>query len=287
MKPLKMLCAVGLFAAISLACNINIQIPRSSITTGPTVTETIEVSPRGTGTTQVNLHFGAGKLSLSPGNSSELVAGIAIYNVAALKPIVEQSENRVTIRQESLNLDGIPNINDYTNEWNLQLGPSPMTLEINAGAYEGIFDLGGLALEELRVLDGASSSQFTFSQPNQAVMESLVYETGASQVSLRMLGNANLTRLTFSGGVGDYLLDFSGDLMQDADITIDAGLSEVTIIVPEGTNARVNVTGGLAATTTSGAWRQAGDGYTLSGTGSTLLFDIEIGAGSLDLRTTE
>ncbi len=239
------------------------------------------------GTAELTIDFGAGKLTLSPGTTPQLVTGTATYNVPTLKPIVEQSGNRTNIRQESLEINGIPDFDDYTNEWDLQLGSTPLRLRINAGAYEGNFDLGGLALEDLQVRDGASSTRLTFNEPNQTVLESFVYETGASQVSLSNLGNANLTRLVFRGGAGDYTLDFSGRLNRDAEITIDAGLSDVTIIVPENTNASVQVTGGLAATTTSGSWRQAGGEYTLDGAGPTLTFQVEIGAGALELRTSE
>ncbi len=199
---------------------------------------------------------------------------------------MEQLGNQITLSQESLTLDGIPDFNDYTNEWDLELGTSPMRLEINAGAYEGDVDLGGLALEELRVMDGAASNKITFNKPNPALMQSLHYETGASQVSLLKLGNANVAQVTFRGGVGDYLLDFSGDLQRDAVVTINTGLSDLTIIVPEGANARVSLSGGLASTSTSGSWEQNEGSYSLEGTGPTLTFDIEIGAGALDLRTS-
>jgi hypothetical protein len=287
MKTKYWLYAVALFTAISLACTFNVQLPRARIATGPTVTEVIEVSPPTSGSAELTIDFGAGKLSLSPSSNPGLVTGTATYNVPTLRPIVELSGNQATIRQESLEFDGIPDFDDYTNEWDLQLGSTPLRLRINAGAYEGNFDLGGLALEDLQVMDGASSTRLTFNEPNQAVLESFVYETGASQVLLNKLGNANLTQLVFRGGAGDYTLDFSGALSRDAEITIDAGLSNVTISVPANTRASVEMTGGLSATTTSGSWRQAGGGYTLDGAGPTLTFQIEIGAGALELRTSE
>jgi hypothetical protein len=278
--------AFSIFASISLACSVNIPIQRASLRTGPTQTETIEIDLPENGTADLRLNFGAGKLKLAPGTSPLLVAGTATYNIASLKPSVEQLDNQITLSQESLTLDGIPVFDDYTNEWDLELGTYSLRLEINAGAYEGDVDLGGLALEELRVMDGAASNKIAFNKPNPTLMQSLHYETGASQVSLLKLGNANVAQLTFRGGVGDYLLDFSGDLQRDAVVTINTGLSDLTIIVPEGANARVSISGGLASTSTSGSWQQSGGSYSLDGTGPTLTFDIEIGAGALDLRTS-
>ena len=45
-------------------------------------------------------------------------------------------------------------------------------------------------------------------------MSILRYETGASTVKLNGLANANFGTLIFSGGAGDYTLDFSGDLQR-------------------------------------------------------------------------
>jgi hypothetical protein len=45
-------------------------------------------------------------------------------------------------------------------------------------------------------------------------MSILSYKTGASDVSLKGLGNANVDQVSFDGGVGSYELDFTGDLVK-------------------------------------------------------------------------
>ena len=89
-----------------------------------------------------------------------------------------------------------------------------MDLTIAAGAYEGNLELGGLALKSLTVKDGASHVDLSFPEPNQTEMSILRYETGASDVKLTGLANANFSTLTFSGGAGNYTLDFSGELQR-------------------------------------------------------------------------
>jgi hypothetical protein len=74
-------------------------------------------------------------------------------------------------------------------------------------------------------------------------MSILRYSTGASTVKLIGLANANFSTLTFSGGAGNYTLDFSGDLQQDAVVTIDSGLGNLSLIIPEGVNANVKLEG--------------------------------------------
>jgi hypothetical protein len=120
--------------------------------------------------------------------------------------------------------------------WDFKLGSSPMDLSINAGAYQGDFELGGLALTGLTVKDGAASVALSFSKPNPIAMTVLRYETGASQVELKGLSNANFSTMLMSSGAGDYTLDFSGDLRRDATITITTGLSNIELVVPWGCN---------------------------------------------------
>jgi hypothetical protein len=159
-----------------------------------------------------------------------------------------------------------------------------MDLNINAGAYKGVLDLGGLAIQNLRISDGAADVSLDFSSPNQADMEELRYNTGASQVKLTGLANANFAEMVFKGGAGSYSLDFSGELVRDATVTIDSGFSSVTLIVPEGVDARVIVDSGLANVDIGGNWEKSGNEYTLEGEGPRLTINVNIGAGSLELR---
>ena len=59
-----------------------------------------------------------------------------------------------------------------------------------------------------------------------------------------------------------------------------------TIVVPEGVSARVVVTGGLNNVDFSGGWDQSGSAYVLgSGGGPILTFNVQMGAGNLQLRS--
>ena len=275
---------IGILALAALACRVNIDLPPVEIQTGPTIIEEIQIaSSENDEVADIELVFGAGTLGIQPGNSKDLLSGTLQYNVAALKPSLVESGSEIRLSQGSLEVNGIPNFDSYINDWDLELGTAPMRLQINAGAYEGDFDLGGLAIQDLRVIDGAAASQLRFSEPNLVEMGTLRYDTGASQVTLSDLANANFEEMIFNGGAGDFTLDFSGDLQRDATVRIDSGLSSLRIIVPDGVDARVSIDGGLSATSVTGGWRRSGNGYSLSGEGPTLTIEIEMGAGSLDL----
>jgi hypothetical protein len=170
------------------------------------------------------------------------------------------------------------------NDWELELGDVPMELSIRAGAYEGRYELGGLAIQRLTVADGAANVRLSFSEPNQEDMRLFRYETGASDVTLEGLANANFSEMEFHGGAGSFTLDFSGELQQDADISVEAGISSVTIVVPEGVDVELTFEGGLSNVSYSGEWERHGDTYSMTGDGPTLSIRVKMGAGDLKLK---
>jgi hypothetical protein len=167
------------------------------------------------------------------------------------------------------------------NEWDLRLSDSPLDLTLEAGAYEGTLELGGLALRSLTVRDGASHVDLSFQEPNQTEMSVLRYETGASDVRLTGLANANFSTLTFSGGAGNYTLDFGGELQRDAVVTVNSGVGNVSLIVPEGIEADVTVESAAVNINHGSGWSKNGQKYTQDGSGPTLTIVVKMAAGNL------
>jgi hypothetical protein len=285
MFPKTVFVAILVLALVSMACGITINVPSDEITVGPTQTMTINIPAPSSAVADVTLDFGAGELGLAPGATDALVEGTAYYNVAKLKPEITVTGGRVRISTGKFEIKGFPSIHveDLKNEWDLKLGTQPMRLEINAGAYQGRFELGGLALQNLEVNDGAADVQLEFSQPNKVPMDRLIYSSGASNVKLSGLANANFEDMVFRGGMGEYVLDFSGQLQRDAAVTVESGMSQVTISVPEGVPATVSFTGGLANITMEDDWQKSGNTYTHAGSGPKLTITVTMGAGEVEL----
>jgi hypothetical protein len=282
--------AIVTLALVSLACSITVNLPNTQVKTGLTVTDNINIPflADKQAIADVTLNFGAGKLNLQPGATAELISGTATYNVTDFKPVVTSDSTNIKIEQGNLKLTGIPTINSsVVNNWNLSLGNSPMSLAIKAGAYEGTYELGGLSIHSLEVTDGASTVNLSFSKPNLVEMTTLKYTTGASKVSLAGLGNANLTDLSFNGGAGDYTLDFTGQLNRNMTVSIESGVSSVTVIVPAGVPAQLTTEGSLISVTTSGGWGQTGNTYQLFGSGYSITILAKMGAGTLRLETSK
>jgi hypothetical protein len=275
----KLIPFIAILALASLACGISAPKPP---TPKPEVTEDIQVEYPDTEEINLNLKFGAGELTLNPG-ADILVDGTATYNYDELKPEVNTDGGDVEVRVGDGNLNIFPNLNNLKNEWDLKLGNQPMNLSVESGAYDGTFELGGLSLTRLEIKDGASNVEVSFSEPNPVEMSTFTYNTGASDVKIIGLANANFSLFDFSAGAGDYTLDFSGELQRDASIKIESGLSNLIIIVPEGVNAVVTVESGLSNVNAGSGWERSGGDYIQKGEGPTLTFVIEMGAGNLTL----
>jgi hypothetical protein len=288
-----LLLSLLVLALPTLACTVTLPTP-PQVATGPTETFAVSVPESASATAdapvKVTLHMGAGELKLE-GGADGLAQGAIDYNVPAWKPAITSSPDRLLIEQ-TMPQDQAPSVlfrgkdNEIVNTWDLKLGQSPMNLNINAGAYTGNMNLSGLHLRNLTISDGASDSQVTFESANPEVLDVFTYETGASSVKLTGLGYANFKELNFKGGVGDYKLDFAGALQRNATVNIDAGMSTLRLSIPSGTQAKVEISGGMKGVKTEGTWTAHEDTYTTAGASDyTLSIKINIGLGSLTLVT--
>lgn len=275
----KLLTLIAILALTALACGINAPEPP---TPSPEVTEEINVDYPDSKEISLKLSFGAGDLTLAPG-AERLVQGTATYNYEDFKPEIVEDGGNVEIKMGNVEFPNFPAFDNLKNEWDFKLGAEPMDLRIDAGAYDGTYEFGGLALSNLTIQDGAANVELNFSEPNLTEMSSFRYSTGASDVSMTGLANANFSIFDFASGAGDYTLDFSGELQRDASVKIETGLSNIIIIVPDGVHAIVTVEGGLSNVNAGSGWSRSGDTYEQEGEGPTLTFIIEMGAGNLTL----
>jgi hypothetical protein len=281
MKPTFVLITIVLLAS-TLACSMSINVP--TVDTGPTQTFELDESLVGSSSvTELTVEMAAGTLNIEPATGDKL-GGRVDFNVAAWTPSVTRVNNSLTVSQGHDNAIGNVSGNDIINDWDLQVGNQVvLDLTINAGAYKGRLDLSGLKLRRLEINDGASDGDVKFNVPNPETMEKLVYRTGASKVNLYGLANANFTDMSFDSGAGDYLLDFSGTLNQDATVTIHTGVSALTIVIPAGMHAVITNNGAISNVNPVGTWTVTNKVYEAAGEGPTLTINIDMAVGSLKL----
>jgi hypothetical protein len=260
----------------------------ATVETGETITEEIRVPvPDSNQVTELFIEFGFGRLNIEPGAEEVLLDGTATYNVEQLKPQVVSHGSEVRLQAESeIGLAGFTT-NNITNEWDLKLATVPMNLSISGGGAGAEIELGGLSLQDLSVEFGGGDLTLSFSEPNLIAMDNIEFSGGASNMRLKGLANTRADGIIFQGGAGSYTFDFSGELQNDLDVKIEAGLGAIIIIVPEDVAAQVSVNGVLANVATNGPWQELGDGVYRLGeatAGHSIKIEIDMGPGSLELR---
>jgi hypothetical protein len=279
MKLLKIL-FIALISLTVMACSISVNVP--TVDTG--FSRTLDISEPAFSDVDDNkiiIEMGAGRLYISNG-SSNLINGTVEYNVADWKPEITRSSNTVSVSQKNSSNAGIPSGN-IQNDWNLQLGDDLIDLTINAGAYEGKIDLSGLSITNLQIADGASKSTIHFDTLNPVEMDEISYKTGASDIELLGLGNANTKNIYFASGVGSYTLDFSGDIQDDINVRIQSGMSDMTIIIPDNARAKVKLTNGLSNIDATGTWTISGSTYESGTSGPLITINLDMAIGNLQL----
>lgn len=274
--------ALSTLVLASLACTISLPVQNISASDLQTVTIN-EPAPQGEGPVEIIIGMGGGVLELQ-GGAQSLIEGSIRYNVPAWNPVIRRGENSLSIRQSSDfgSASKLP-VGDLINKWELKLGQIPMDLTLEVGAYHGTLDLSGVPLANLKITDGASSAKINFDSPNPQKMSKLMYKTGASNIEISGLGNANFSEMSFEGGAGSYVLDFSGKLQEDATALINSGLGSMTIIIPKGTRSKIISMGELTNISMSGTWTTEGGIYSTAGEGPLLTITIDMSVGSLSL----
>jgi hypothetical protein len=246
-------------------------------------TDVIDIAPpTRDGISRLELAMGAGTLTLNPGSAGKLVHGTISYNVPEWKPKITRHEHTVRIEQDKSNLAMIKG--KTVNDWDLQLGSSPIDLALSAGAAKVRLDLGGLKLTGLTISQGASDLSLALDEPNQAEIDTFHFTAGAARSDLHGLGFLNARRMEFNGGAGLLALNFDGQLHQDLSVKLSASAGSVTIAVPDGVPSDAKLNGVMTNVKSDRAWSRSQGRYYLDGTGPGLTFDLRMSVGSLELK---
>jgi hypothetical protein len=246
-------------------------------------TDVIDIAPpTRSGVSRLELAMGAGTLTLNPGSAGKLVHGTISYNVPEWKPKIIRSENTVRIEQDKAKLGSIRG--RTINDWDLQLGSSPIDLALSAGAAKVHLELGGLMLTNLTISQGASDCFLTLDRPNRAEIDTVHYTAGAARSELHGLGFLNAKSMEFDGGAGQLSLNFNGTLRQDMAVKINASAGNVSIVVPPGVPSDAALRGVMTTVKSDRAWSRSHGRYQTEGTGPSLTFDLQMSVGTLELR---
>lgn len=207
---------------------------------------------------RVDVEYGAGRLNIAPGSPGSLYRATLRYDAEAFTPRVTYSSGRLRFGMEGNNVRGR---NLKEGQLDLRLGPElPVELDLAFGAADATIELGGLRVRNAEIKTGASRTALRVSSPNREQCRRIEIEVGAARFEAHGLGNLNTPRLTLQGGVGEVILDFTGEWKQDMNASINMGLGSLTLRLPTGLGVRV-VKEGLLASFDSQRLTKRGDVY--------------------------
>lgn len=189
---------------------------------------------------EVDVEYGAGELRIEPAPAGVLYRSSLRYDGASFRPVSAYADGRLR-----LGIDGKGNVRSLKMidkaRLDIAIGPeAPLDLTLDFGAVKADLELGGLRTRSLQVATGASETTVRFSRPNRESMRRMEIEAGAAAFRAVGLGNANAETIDFRGGVGDIILDFTGEWRRDMHGTIEMGMGAVTLVLPRGLGVRID-----------------------------------------------
>jgi hypothetical protein len=209
---------------------------------GPAAAQTLQTFAsarqlRGESALTVDVTYAAGRLTLEPAPSGVLYRMAMRYDDDKFTPVWDYDPDAAVLRLGLTARDRHISMGERrrgeTPTLDIALTPDvPLTLSLEVGAAEADVELGGLALRRLRYQTGASKSQVRFGAPNPVTCDALTFEAGAAELRATGLGNANCRRISFKGGVGDVILDFTGDWRHSAVARVQVGIGSLRLRLP-------------------------------------------------------
>lgn len=234
---------------------------------------------------KVKVEFGAGKLRIEPTTAGELYHASLRYDASTVEPIANYERGILRVGVEGT-VKGRRQIREGS-QLTLGLGAElPLDLELAFGAVEAELELGGLRIRNAEISTGASETKLSFSRPNQQILEQLDLKVGAASFHASGLGNANARRINFGGGVGDIVLDFSGEWQGNSRVEVSMGVGSLTLRLPRDLGVHLKRDTFLVSFDPEGLVKR-GDGYYSEGWDSAkhrVTIEVKGAFGSVDVR---
>jgi len=245
----------------------------------------------------VKMDIGGAVIDLKRGKDGDLVNAEVEYDPDEIQVEINYhrfgEQGRLYLKSRSRE-DGGLDLDREDNYWYLEFSQQiPISFEIDVGACEANLDFTGLKITGLEMDVGASSVEVDFRKPNPGRISRINIDAGASKLSLTGLGNANFDRLTLDGGVGDFVLDFSGEFEHTSYVDIDIGVGSLTLLVPEDAGVQINTETSFLSSFSmdmEGMEEMERGVYQTRNWGRTekeLVFNIEAGLGSVKIKYME
>jgi hypothetical protein len=195
---------------------------------------------------RIKVQYGAGRVDVR-GTDAALLYGMHLrYDEQRAAPLhrydVEQRSAVLGLEPRSVNSRVSSGTGSESGELRLVLPRViPLDLDLEFGGTEAMLELGGLALQSVRLECGATDATLGFTVPNRSHMRELNVDLGAASFTALHLGNANADQIRVRGGMGSIDLDFSGTWQRDMTVLTRVAIGKTTLRVPEDVGVRLEI----------------------------------------------
>ena len=164
----------------------------------------------------------------------------------------------------------------------------PVRFDITLGAGRASLDLTGVHVRAFHLDAGAGSVRLKANSPNREEIGTMTVSAGVGSLRAEKLGNLRFNVLDFEGGLGEYVLDCTGDLPDRARIHTDVGVGSLTVVLPKGIAAKaVTDDNFLSSRKLYGFVRKTDETYVSRDYGTAsrhVRLDLQSGLGSIAVR---
>lgn len=196
---------------------------------------------------RVTLDFGAGRVAVQAGDSTELYGVLMNYDADRFTP-VQRYDPRTGIAH--LGLEPVGHGGLRVTSWEhldqaarFTLAPTvPLHLDASLGASEAAIDLARLALRTLTIRSGATRGTIDVSAPTSGRCERATFSSGAGELRVLHFANAGCDEIHIEGGAGRTVLDLSGAWRGDTRLSASLAVGALVIRVPRGVGVQVRAT---------------------------------------------
>ncbi len=206
------------------------------------------------------IEFGGGALTVGAGTPTSLYAMQLSYDAERFQPVSHWSAGTNAVVLGLTNRDnGSLGVSGTAQNQVAAIQFTPqadLDLSMRIGAAESVIDLGGLRLSSLAIETGASRTEVRFSKRNALRCTSAAFRAGVAELVVVGLGNSQCDRVTFEGGMGSVVLDYSGAPGVDSELAATLAVGGLTLRLPRALGVTITTEQFLASFQPAGFTRQ-------------------------------
>ncbi|MFN8576571.1 MAG: hypothetical protein U0354_06915 [Candidatus Sericytochromatia bacterium] len=129
----------------------------------------------------------------------------------------------------------------------VELNPKvKLYMKVKFGGGKALFDFTDLKIKRLRLSSGASDTRICFNKFNTEELDYLKIESGASNLSIIGISNANCSEIDLNLGASNATLDFSGQLNKEIYCEAVMRVGRLQLLVPREYGVKLKTTDKLA-----------------------------------------